>query len=83
MVSDLQGIMTKDGYVLTDPVVLCTDLTRFGSTNMGEPLMERCKASAERHLESLVGTASLGDMVAPTNPGGAATIVEEDEDEEW
>ena len=84
MVTDLQGIATQDGYVLTDPVVLCTDLSRFGVTNMGEAMMERCKASAERHLEALVGTASLGGMIGnDLGSGGAATIVEEEETEEW
>lgn len=71
MVADLQGVLTDDGYVLTDPVILCTDLERFGSTNLGDEMIERCKASAEAHLEKL----------ACFIPTGA--IMEEDEEEGW
>jgi hypothetical protein len=55
MVADLQGIRTSAGYELTDPVILCTDLNRFGNTNLGPEMMERCKQSAEKHLADLEG----------------------------
>ena len=41
MVADLQGVMSAEGYVLTDPVILCEDVCRFGSTNMGPDGMRR------------------------------------------
>jgi len=53
MVADLQGVRTADGYVLTDPVVLCKDEMRFGSTNMGSEAMERVTASAHAHLAEM------------------------------
>jgi len=53
MVTDLQGVLTDEGYVLTDPVILCRDLSRFGNTNLGPEMMERCKSSAEHHLKSV------------------------------
>lgn len=41
MVADLQGVQTPDGFTLTDPAVLCEDVCRFGSTNMGPDGMRR------------------------------------------
>mmetsp|Transcript_15576 Transcript_15576/g.59182 ORF Transcript_15576/g.59182 Transcript_15576/m.59182 type:complete len:638 (-) Transcript_15576:573-2486(-) len=41
MVSDLQGVRLEDKYVLTDPVILCQDLSRFGDTNFGSYAMLR------------------------------------------
>jgi len=55
MVADLQGIQSDQGFVLTDPVILSTDLRRFGNTNLGGEMMERCKASAEAHLFTMTG----------------------------
>ena len=46
MVSDLQGCRTAEGYQLTDPVILCKDVGRFSSTNLGEEGIERCIESA-------------------------------------
>jgi len=57
MVADLQGIVTDEGYVLTDPVILCSDLSRFGNTNLGAEMMERCKSSAEKHLADVGGSS--------------------------
>jgi hypothetical protein len=54
MVADLQGILSDQGFVLTDPVILSTDLSRFGNTNLGAEMMARCKASAEAHLATKV-----------------------------
>jgi hypothetical protein len=51
MVADLQGVKTStDEFMLTDPVVLCTDLSRFSSTNLGEQGIKKCFAAAKQHL---------------------------------
>jgi len=41
LVSDLQGVELPDRIVLTDPAILCEDLSRFGGTNLGPAFMER------------------------------------------
>jgi hypothetical protein len=52
MVTDLQGVRTPDGgYVLTDPAILCEDLRRFTTTNLGEEAMERCLAMITARLD--------------------------------
>ena len=56
MVSDLQGVLTEKGYVLTDPVILCKDELRFGTTNMGPEAMERVRVSAKAHLDEMRAT---------------------------
>jgi len=48
MVVDLQGVVTEDNrIVLTDPAILCADVTKFGHTNLGEEAMLRCKEALE------------------------------------
>ena len=43
LVSDLQGVQEATGrVVLTDPAVLCTDLSRFGATNFSPAQMTMC-----------------------------------------
>jgi hypothetical protein len=52
VVTDLQGVRGKNGhYYLTDPVLLCQDLSRFGNTNLGEQFMAKCLASTRSLLE--------------------------------
>merc|ERR1712232_1273171 len=51
MVVDLQGVKTDDGYVLTDPCILCSDVTRFGSGNLGPRALQRCLDSLAAHLD--------------------------------
>ena len=36
MVTDLQGVKGRSEYKLTDPAIHCTDLCRFGGTNLGK-----------------------------------------------
>ena len=40
-VVDLQGIKNGEIFRLTDPVIHCKDVTRFGKTNFGEKGMQR------------------------------------------
>merc|ERR1712039_728930 len=40
MIVDLQGIRTRDSFVLTDPAVLHVDVNRFGGTNTGKHFMK-------------------------------------------
>lgn len=42
MVTDLQGVRKGKDFYLTDPVVLCKDVLRFGCTNLGETFMQKC-----------------------------------------
>jgi hypothetical protein len=52
VVTDLQGSRGRNGhYYLTDPVLLCQDLNRFGNTNLGEQFMLKCLASTRSLLE--------------------------------
>jgi hypothetical protein len=41
LVSDLQGVKKGDKFYLTDPAMLCKDVLRFGSTNLGDDAMEK------------------------------------------
>lgn len=43
LVADLQGEYDpyRKCYTLTDPVIMCTDVLRFGNTNLGPKFMER------------------------------------------
>ena len=50
MIVDLQGVLTSQGYILTDPVILCEDITKFGKTNLGKAAMLRCNASLSAYL---------------------------------
>lgn len=53
MLTDLQGVKEACGsFMLTDPVVLCTDVNRFGHTNLGEAMMKKCLASTQAYRKS-------------------------------
>eukprot|EP00928_Gymnodinium_smaydae_P061053 TRINITY_DN450_c1_g1_i1.p1 TRINITY_DN450_c1_g1~~TRINITY_DN450_c1_g1_i1.p1 ORF type:complete len:1127 (-),score=178.94 TRINITY_DN450_c1_g1_i1:182-3562(-) len=51
MVVDLQGVRTEHGFVLTDPCILCADVTRFGNGNLGPRALQRCLASLTARLD--------------------------------
>lgn len=51
MVTDLQGAKQDGAFILTDPVILCTDILRFGSTNLGEKFMKKCIDSTRVYLK--------------------------------
>ena len=51
MVADLQGVKKGNEFVLTDPVILCKDLLRFGSTNLGGKFMEKCISSTRAYMK--------------------------------
>jgi len=52
MVADLQGVRTTDGFTLTDPCILCADVTRFGSGNLGPRALQRCATSLAARLDA-------------------------------
>ena len=51
MVTDLQGVHKDNTYYLTDPIILCKDILRFGNTNLGEKFMKKCIQSTSEHLK--------------------------------
>eukprot|EP00927_Polykrikos_kofoidii_P000222 TRINITY_DN10091_c0_g1_i2.p1 TRINITY_DN10091_c0_g1~~TRINITY_DN10091_c0_g1_i2.p1 ORF type:complete len:988 (-),score=138.44 TRINITY_DN10091_c0_g1_i2:73-3036(-) len=51
MVVDLQGVKVEEGWLLTDPCVLCEDVERFGSGNLGPHAMDRCLATLRVRLD--------------------------------
>lgn len=73
MVVDLQGVRTEEGFVLTDPCILCADVTRFGSGNLGPRALERCLTSLAARLdrpaeEPPVFAPSYSGYMRPTLP---------------
>ena len=52
MVVDLQGILAPrdEGFTLSDPVILCTDLKRFGTTNFAREQMGECLGAIQHAL---------------------------------
>jgi len=48
LVADLQGVENNGRLKLTDPAILCSDATRFGSTNTGPTMMSRTVQSIPR-----------------------------------
>ena len=51
IVTDLQGVRHGNTYHLTDPVILCKDILRFGNTNLGEAFIKKCIDSTISHLD--------------------------------
>eukprot|EP00746_Dinoflagellata_sp_MGD_P002635 gnl/MRDRNA2_/MRDRNA2_105160_c0_seq1.p1 gnl/MRDRNA2_/MRDRNA2_105160_c0~~gnl/MRDRNA2_/MRDRNA2_105160_c0_seq1.p1 ORF type:complete len:1066 (+),score=191.69 gnl/MRDRNA2_/MRDRNA2_105160_c0_seq1:78-3275(+) len=51
MVVDLQGVSTSDGWLLTDPCILCEDVERFGAGNLGPHAICRCLTALARRLD--------------------------------
>lgn len=51
MVTDLQGVHKGNTYHLTDPVILCKDILRFGNTNLGEKFIKKCYDSTREHMK--------------------------------
>jgi hypothetical protein len=49
-VTDLQGVQKGDQFYLTDPVILCKDILRFGNTNLGEKFIAKCIESTTGNL---------------------------------
>jgi hypothetical protein len=49
MVADLQGIEEDNEYILTDPVILCKDISRFGVTNLGPAMITKYIDSLETY----------------------------------
>ena len=47
MVTDLQGVRHKNAFELTDPVVLCSNIMRFGEANLGPDFMAKCLDSTK------------------------------------
>lgn len=50
IVTDLQGVRKGNTFHLTDPVILCKDILRFGHTNLGEKFIKKCIDSTNGHL---------------------------------
>lgn len=51
IVTDLQGVRKGNTYHLTDPVILCKDVMRFGNTNLGKEFIKKCINSTNGHLK--------------------------------
>merc|ERR1712166_92847 len=76
MATDLQGCqikktslvdVVKEGWVLTDPAMLCQDLSRFGPTNFNEAQLTMCYGGANHvlnHGRSMVDGAPGTSYIA-------------------
>ena len=51
MVADLQGVRDRKVFHLTDPVILCRDILRFGESNLGGHFMQKCLDAAKALME--------------------------------
>ena len=52
MVTDLQGGKDSSGWVLTDPAILCSDLSRFGPTNYKPEGLDICYEAVKHTLKT-------------------------------
>ena len=74
MATDLQGGKQGGfGWVLTDPAMLCSDLSRFGPTNFDDAMIEICYEAAQHTL--MTGGALFAGSVAKSamRPGFSRT----------
>ena len=71
MVTDLQGTRHSRGFSLTDPVILCRDLDRFGPTNFTHVQMSECLGAIEHALKA--GSRAGGATAGPRPPTSSAT----------
>jgi len=70
LLSDLQGVETSEEIRLTDPAILCRDLSRFGPTNFHESQMRLC-------LQALIGKHPpvLDSIVSSIRPSHSTEII--------
>jgi hypothetical protein len=55
LVADLQGVKKTDGsYLLTDPVILCTDVTKYGTTNLGPCFIKKVLENGQRMMSFML-----------------------------
>merc|ERR1719378_1896387 len=74
MVVDLQGVATPDGWLLTDPCILCDDVERFGAGNLGPHAIGRCLTALTHHLEPLPATLEAdANVPVPRNSWRSST----------
>jgi hypothetical protein len=81
MVVDLQGVLAAAGggkkrrFVLTDPVVLCKDLSRFGHTNLGsDDCFKRCLDSAALACEAGADLPRAAPSAPPRAPPAPTAV---------
>ncbi len=78
LLTDIQGIENSSEIVLTDPAILCTDLTRFGPTNFHPSLMTVCLESLQHALRG--GSISVAAGLMGTDAAEAQRRVDESVD---
>jgi len=66
MVVDLQGVSTPQGWLLTDPCILCEDVERFGDGNLGPHAISRCMVALAHHLDP-TPEPQIGSVATPRN----------------
>mmetsp|Transcript_23244 Transcript_23244/g.42313 ORF Transcript_23244/g.42313 Transcript_23244/m.42313 type:complete len:860 (-) Transcript_23244:1-2580(-) len=54
LIADLQGVEDDRKFVMTDPVVLCSDITRFGNTNTGPAMIDETLRNIPCHGDPLM-----------------------------
>lgn len=71
MIADMQGCETSSEYLLTDPAILCKDLTRFGPTNYELANMIMSYEALEHWLKG--GILPIGSKASAYRPGFSLT----------